>query len=291
MYPIIEVFGREIGTYGISAFVGLFVCAWVALKLSKQYGMTLDDVILMAVSMGVGLFLGAHIFFGITKIPFIIKLFSYIGKISFIDFMKQLIINGLGGMVFYGGLFGGMIGFFVYARLTKMTQEKRRGMLDVIAVCIPLFHTFGRIGCFFGGCCYGMESRFGYIIHENKLIPEVAGVRRFPVQLIESGCNLLIFFLLLALFKKGKFKNQILFVYLPIYAVVRFTLEFFRGDLLRGIWFGLSTSQWVSIGLLAFSLVRLIVVLVKKKDNTLSDETTGDDIMDNTDTKVNKERS
>ena len=270
MYPIIEVFGREFGTYAISAVVGMFVCAFIAIKLSKQYGMIFEDVILLIVSIGIGLFFGAHFFYGFTKIQFIIKLFSYIGKISFIEFVKQLFGNGFGGMVFYGGLFGAFAGFYVYARLTKMTKENRRGMLDVTAVCIPLFHTFGRIGCFFGGCCYGMECSFGYIIHENKLIPEVCGVRRFPVQLIEAGCNLLIFFLLLFIYNKyvksdGRLKGQLLFIYLPIYAVVRFTLEFFRGDLIRGVWFGLSTSQWVSLGILAFSIIRLIVVICKKR--------------------------
>lgn len=276
MYPIIDFFGRQIGTYAISAVVGMFVCALVAIKLSKKYGMIFEDVMLMIVSIGIGLFLGAHILYGFTQIPYLIKLFSNIGNISFFEFIKQLFTKVFGGMVFYGGLFGAFAGFFVYARLAKMTKENRRGMLDVTAVCIPLFHTFGRIGCFFGGCCYGMECSFGYIIHKNDLIPEVCGVRRFPVQLIEAGCNLLIFFALLIIYNKcikngGKLSGQLLFIYMPIYAVVRFTLEFFRGDIIRGIWFGLSTSQWVSVGILVFSVIRLIVVLCRKKD-TPSDE-------------------
>lgn len=80
-----------------------------------------------------------------------------------------------------------------------------------------------------------------------------------PVPLIEAACNLLIFLFILYLFKKDKMRDKLIYVYMIIYPVVRFTLEFFRGDEYRGFLFGLSTSQWISIILFVFSIVMLII--------------------------------
>ena len=73
--------------------------------------------------------------------------------------------------------------------------------IGIGALCIPLFHAFGRIGCFLSGCCYGIETTFGIDLKYSP-VPGCSGVLRFPVQLIESGCNFIIFFLLLFLFNK-----------------------------------------------------------------------------------------
>ena len=105
------------------------------------------------------------------------------------------------------------------------------------------------------GCCYGIESKVGFTVHGNTVNPSINGVNRFPVQLVEALCNLLIFILLFVLHRKGKFKNRLLVVYFFVYPVVRFILEFFRGDEIRGFIFGLSTSQIISILLFVFALV------------------------------------
>ncbi len=65
--------------------------------------------------------------------------------------------------------------------------------------------------------------------------------------------------MLLFIYKKEKAKDKLVYIYLMIYPAVRFGLEFLRGDEIRGILFGLSTSQWISIALFAFSAVSLIV--------------------------------
>ena len=89
---------------------------------------------------------------------------------------------------------------------------------------------------------------------------------RIPVPLIEAVGNLCIFLLLLYLFKKGKIIGKLMYVYMLIYPVMRFILEFYRGDKIRGIWYGLSTSQWISIALLIFAVIS--VIIKRKKVNT-----------------------
>lgn len=80
------------------------------------------------------------------------------------------------------------------------------------------------------------------------------GVCRFPVQLLEAGCELGLLLLLLRLFRKGKCSEQLVVCYLLGYAPLRFGLEFLRGDAARGFLLNLSTSQWLSILLFCTAL-------------------------------------
>ena len=255
MFPTFELFGREMSVYGLCAALGLVVCGFVGTFLAKKFGIVFEDFIVGFVSALIGLFIGAHIIYGLTNIPLIVLAFKNIGKLWFLDFIK-VIGQAVGGMVFYGGFIGGALGIIVYTRIQK--GVRRDDMLDVYAVLIPLFHTFGRIGCFFAGCCYGIESEFGFTAHNNHINPTVNDVNRLPIQLIEAGCNLIIFLVLLYLFKKMVVKDRLIYIYMLIYPPVRFTLEFFRGDTYRGIYLGLSTSQWISIALVIFAVIMLI---------------------------------
>ena len=269
MFPTIEIFGREIGMYGICVAVGLVLCGFVGTLLAKKFGIVFEDFIIVFIAALIGLFLFAHIVYALTNIPLIVVTFKYIDKLWFKPFI-QLIGQAVGGMVFYGGFIGGYLGIIVYTHFSKLM--KRENVLDVYAVLIPLFHTFGRIGCFLAGCCYGIESEFGFTVHNNHINPSVNDVNRLPVQLIEAGCNLIIFLVLLWLFKKVVMQDRLVYLYMLIYPPIRFTLEFFRGDEYRGIYFGLSTSQWISIGLVVFSIAMLIRYHIKHKAPEIQEE-------------------
>ena len=256
MFPIVEIFGREIGTYAISSLIGLVLCGFLTHSLCKKYklgknkGLDIFDIVFIMIAISVGMFIGGHILYGITHIREIAVLFSFFKRLTFMEFMTQLGIY-IGGMVYYGGFIGGCIAIMIYTKYSKSIDKN--DALDLFALNAPLFHVFGRIGCFLGGCCYGIESDFGFIVHGNQLYPQINDVRRFPVQLMEAFCNLLIFLLILYMFRKGISKHKLIYVYMIIYPIARFILEFFRGDTIRGFLFGLSTSQWVSIILLVFS--------------------------------------
>ena len=257
MLPFINIFGSQVNTYGICAAIGLFVSLTVGYFLVRKKGICYEDLIVTAVYVVFGILIGSHVLFGVTNIPNIIDLFKNASQYDFIDFMTKLFGEYLGGMVYYGGFLGGLAALALTYKYSKFGHSIE--VFDMFAVCIPLFHTFGRIGCFLGGCCYGMESEFGFTAHGNTVVPSVNDVNRFPVQLVESAGNLLIFFFLLFLYKKEKFVNRLIIAYLYVYPVVRFTLEFFRGDTYRGFLFGLSTSQIVSLVLFIFAIVFTIV--------------------------------
>ena len=260
MYPEIKLLGRTIGTYGLCSFFGLALSVVVGWLLAKRWKNTFDDVLLLALSIAVGLFLGGHLLYGITRADILVSTFGRIGNTTPRAWFSDL-AECFGGMVFYGGFLGGLCALCVFVRFSRLII--RENALDLYAVATPLFHTFGRIGCFFGGCCYGREWSHGILIAENRLNPSVAGVPRFPVQLVEAGCNLLLFVFLVFLFRKKKAEGKLICAYLIVYPVIRFTLEFWRGDPIRGVWFGLSTSQWISMVLFASSVT--ILVLQKTK--------------------------
>lgn len=244
MFPYFDIFGRVVGSYAVCSVAGMMVCGAVGTRLGARYKVSFEELLLYMVAIVLGLLAGGHILFGITRIGELAKLLGSLGNSS----MKET-LTGLGtvfgGMVYYGGFLGGAAALWLYTGFHK--KHPRWVMFDLYGTLIPLFHTFGRIGCFFGGCCYGREGSWGFIAHGNPLVPEVNDVRRIPVPLLEAVCNLCIFFLLLYLFQKGQQKGRVIFWYMVAYAPVRFVLEFFRGDAIRGIWCGLSTSQWISI--------------------------------------------
>lgn len=251
MYPQIEIFGRTIGSYGLCSVVGLIVCVSVATWLAKKYRYAFDDVILMTLVICGGLLVGGHLLYGITQIRALRDILSTVGRAPAREIFGE-IVNCFGGMVFYGGFLGGVIALRVYSDRSKILS--RPHAMDLYAAMTPLFHTFGRIGCFLGGCCYGKEWHWGFEVSENPFNPSIVGVVRLPIQLIEAGCNLLIFSLILFLFLKNKFAGKLIYLYLLIYPPIRFLLEFYRGDEIRGMFLGLSTSQWIGAGLFLFAV-------------------------------------
>jgi phosphatidylglycerol:prolipoprotein diacylglycerol transferase len=163
------------------------------------------------------------------------------------------------GFVFYGALIGLSAGIFL--------ESKRRGKpvliyTDAFFRLLPLGQAIGRIGCYFNGCCYGAES------NSWIAIPYIIGdihVTVIPTQFIEAA-----FCLILAvafLFWQTEKQGRYTFIYLSAYAVFRFVLEFFRGDEIRGLWFGLSTSQWISISMMIIATIGGVKLIRKKNSN------------------------
>ncbi len=260
MFPSFEIFGKVIGTYSLSAIVGLAICAAVATLLGKKYGFKFEDIILFLVSAGVGLIVGGHILYGIVNTPLLIKVLSILPERGFMATLSSLTVV-FGGSVFYGGMFGSLIALKIHIKHSKL--ENKHMIMNIYAVSIPLFHIFGRIGCFLGGCCYGIESEFGFTVHNNTYVPDINGVSRFPVALLEAALNLIVFLVILYMFKRFGEKYSLIHLYLFLYSMVRFSTEFLRGDAIRGVWGPFSTSQWISLVLFVYTVTRFIIKKAK----------------------------
>jgi len=250
MFPNIE------WLYPALILLGVAVCVFVVLPLlAKKYGMdkkTIDFysiVALAAVAAGLG---GAFFF------QFIYDLFKF-------DF--KLPEGYFPAMTFYGGLIvGGIVFILIHIFVTKKKPEAKSQfwiILRVAAPCVLVAHGFGRLGCFFNGCCYGIETNsflgMNFPGHEHNIL---------PTQLIEAFFLFALFALLFlpVFFKKPNFffTDKSAIIYLFGYGVFRFVLEFFRGDAdARAVTLALSPSQIVSIFMVALGAY-LLVLDIKK---------------------------
>ena len=252
MLPFIEVLGLKLPMYGMSIFFGIIVAAIFIYFDSKNKGVLWENTVLIGtVGVLVG-FLGAKILF---------LLVTYSPK-EIIDIIKSVDIDSIlnSGFVFYGGLFFGVLGAFLAAKVLK---EKISDHENLLIKIIPLVHAFGRIGCFFAGCCYGKPTNSAiHVIFKNPVSDAPIGVPLIPVQLYESLFNFLLFIALAVIDKKTSGKKILLPIYVIAYGVERFIIEFFRFDEVRGIFFGLSTSQWISI---VMCVVGVLIFIYRNK--------------------------
>lgn len=238
MQPFVNIAGHEIPSYGMMVVIGSLISIAVILLRCRKKNIRPDDQLYFTAFILVFTLLGAKLLYLLQNLPW---LFENAGVI-FADWSSFLNYMG-GGFVFYGGLIGGCIGAVCYAKFFEVNAVAAAENFTLI---IPLFHCCGRIGCFLAGCCYGVEYTGPLAVTFTESLGAPNNVSLFPVQLLEAGLNLLVFFLLLYADKRLKRPLQNFGLYAVMYGVMRFLLEFLRGDPARGVWF-LSTSQWISL--------------------------------------------
>ena len=153
-----------------------------------------------------------------------------------------------GGLVFYGGPIGSalyLVYHFVISRHgpkegTKVATIKEGWtrllrFFDLGAPMLALAHAFGRLGCLCAGCCFGAVHEGALALHYPEGSPAyAAGMGRYPIPLIESGIEFMLFVWLMNLRLKKRFHGQVMLHYVIFYPVARFVLEMFRGDTVRG---------------------------------------------------------
>ncbi len=260
MYPFISFFDGKfrIPTYSLMFMLGFVLALIIIVLQMKKSGTDYHHLLYGSIYALIGIGVGAKLMFFISKLPTIIARFDVIRKYWDIDPMIVL-TYAFGGLVFYGGLIGALFGFYIYHKQYHVSLDY---FLYYGTPFLPFIHGFGRIGCFLGGCCYGREyyGPFAVTYPYSENDPELSAFPRFPTQLTEALYNFCLFAFLLILRKKNTFKepSKYLGVYLICYAVERFLIEFLRGDAARGVFGALSTSQIVSIPVLAFGLFLLL---------------------------------
>ena len=270
MWPVLFRIGDfEIATFGFMVAIGVFAAYLVGVRRARDAGLPeegFSNVIVLSVLFA---FVGAKIF----------HVLVYMGEAP----AGSLLLER-SGFILYGGLiFGVLAGLFLVLR----KGWDWRVVADVVAPAIPLGQFFGRIGCFLNGCCYGavcpgpMGIRFprmreealsesgdvGFQIigsepyrhHLDQMLVTIAdpfSLPVYPTQILSALQGLLTFCLLhFYLSKRTRFRGQLFLLYLIIYSVGRFGVEALRADP-RGAWpGGLSTSQGISIAVLAVAVV------------------------------------
>ena len=257
MFPFIDLGFMKLPAYGLCMVLGIYLAAGLMLLRTRRTEVRPEYLIIIQVVCVLSFMVGAKVF----------SVFATYSPMEIFTFVKngdfEFFINS--GLVFYGGLIFGILGAVGMSKILKVDLFSIEGH---IVPFIPLGHAIGRIGCLMAGCCYGMRYEGPLAVHYPDTVIDyidgpVPGVGYFPVQLMEAVLNLSICIALVIFSRKKRRRGDILFLYLLMYAIMRFCTELFRGDAVRGIYFNLSTSQWISIVLIIVFLIRKIIIKLK----------------------------
>lgn len=268
---LFSLFGLTIHAYGLMLAIGFVCCYLLAQRLARLEGRNPrenDTLIMVTAICGI---LGA-------RVVYVIQNWQH----EFAGQPLQVFRLWKGGLVFYGGFLMALAGLAAYALLKR---EKIAELWGFCAVFVPLGHGFGRIGCFFHGCCFGARTQ-GWLgvrfpAHSPAWIQQVNmgeisrhAVRALPVlptQLFEAAGCFLLFGALWWLYRRGGSGRGacVCGVYGIAYAVMRFGLEFLRDDPRGERFLGLSFSQCISMGVLMAGIAFLVVSYMEKRHGTI----------------------
>lgn len=228
--------------YGLMIGIGIIAAYLMTEHLARKKGLDADPVFSLLIFGVIGGIVGAKLLYYITVIKDIIA-------------DPSLLLDVADGFVVYGGIVGGIAAGYAVCRVKKLNFWK---YLDCATPSIALAQGFGRIGCLLAGCCYGMETEgwCSITFTHSQFAPNNVGL--FPTQIFSSVFDFVHFILLYFISRRSKTAGFTSALYLIIYGIGRFIIEFFRGDLIRGSVGTLSTSQFISIFVVAFGVLLLL---------------------------------
>ena len=247
MHTHINIFGLNIPSYGLLIAMGAIIANVVALFMVKRLKRDVNDFILVEAYCLMGAFIGSKLLYLIVSYKEID--WSRIGDLSYFNTIMS------SGFVFYGGLIGAILLAYFMCKLHKINAFS---YIRTFIFLLPFAHAFGRVGCFMAGCCYGIPyNGFGAVVYPRGGIAP-SGIRILPIQLIEAVFLMVIALTIIIL----QVKRELFYtveLYLILYGVLRFILEYFRYDEIRGNYGVFSTSQWISVAMVIIGVASVII--------------------------------
>lgn len=149
-----------------------------------------------------------------------------------------------GGITYYGSLVGMLVSAWAYCKVYRLPVGET---IDLFSPYLALAHSLGRVGCYFNGCCYGIATSVSWavVFPQDRL-----HLPRHPAQLYEAGLEFVNFLILDQLWRRGFRGGRVTLVWIALYALERFFLEFLRGDTLAESYlFGTTFGQTVALGM------------------------------------------
>ena len=238
MHPILFKIGPlTIKTYGLIIAIAFLVGTHLATREAKRKEIeeaVIYDLILYLIIFGL---IGSRLFYCLYDLGY------------FIENPLEIFAIWRGGLSFYGGLIGGFIASLWFVKSRGLPFLK---LADIMAPSLILGQAIGRLGCLMAGCCFGEPANLPWCIHfsnPDSLAPLYTCLH--PTQIYESVLDFCIFLLLFLSRKRAKFTGQLFLIYVSLYSIIRFFLDFFRGDTVQIIgWFTLTQA----ISFIALSL-------------------------------------
>lgn len=249
MYPrLLELGPVTVYTYGLLLAAAYLLGLQLARVRAAHRGLDANRVLDLGIYIIISALVGAKLLLLVTDWS------------SFRADPRELLTLARSGGVFYGGLILAVLVALWYIRHVGLPLWTT---CDVFAPGIALGHVVGRFGCLFAGCCYGKPTTkpWGITFTDPFAASNVGtplGVPLHPTQLYEAGAEFVILLILLWSERKGRpFAGRTFWLYMLLYAISRFVIEFYRGDD-RGMVGPLSTSQFISILLAPLAIAMLV---------------------------------
>ncbi|MBU3178906.1 prolipoprotein diacylglyceryl transferase [Clostridium estertheticum] len=246
MKPILFEFSFvKIYGYGLMIMIGILSALCLLSCRSKKEQYNEDNVWDMAILTIICGVIGGKVMYIITDIKEVLQ--------------NPSVLKNVGnGFVIYGAILGGILGIYIYS---KKKAWNTLSVLDLLVPSLPLAQGFGRIGCFLAGCCYGKVTSLPIGVEFNNSLFAPANVHLIPTQIFSSIFDFMLALFLLWYDRRERKKGRVFSLYLIIYSVGRFLIEFLRDDP-RGNVAIFSTSQFISlfvliIGALLFNFERI----------------------------------
>ena len=249
MHPILFEFGNwPVYSYGVLLAAAYLAALQLAVVRARRQGLDGARVMDLGIYLIIAALVGAKLMLVLVDLDY------------FLAQPREILSLVRAGGVFYGGL--------ITAVAVALWLVRRYGLpmwttADLFAPGIALGHVIGRFGCLLAGCCYGRPTDVPWAITftdpvaaDNVGTP--LGIPLHPTQMYDAGAELLILVLLLVTERRGRpFAGRTFWLYILLYGVSRFVIEFYRGDE-RGAVLGLSTSQFVSIVAVPLAVAMLL---------------------------------
>lgn len=234
MYPVLfEIGPIQIYSYGVALVLAFIAGIYFVSREAPAKGVSQDRILDLSILIGLSAIIG-------SRLAFVMLNWSYYAR------DPSLILTGIGGLSFHGGLF---LAFLVSLWYVRRHNIPVGITADLIAPYLALGYAITRVGCFLNGCCYGKPSDLPWALPAT-LAEETL---RHPAQLYASFMNLLIFAGLLHIKEKKPFNGYVFVAYVGLYGVYRFIIEFFREvDFYVSF---LTLAQLVSLFMIAASLL------------------------------------
>jgi phosphatidylglycerol:prolipoprotein diacylglycerol transferase len=251
MHPDLFSIGKiTIHSYGLMMAIGIISAILITSYRAKKRGMDHEAIIDIAIYGVIGGLIGAKLLYFIAEAPYIFKNPKVI---------KDMLTSGF---VVYGAIIGGVGAAYIYCRIKKLNFIK---YFDLTVPSIALAQGLGRLGCFFAGCCYGKEtsSPLGIIFKNSPYAPN--DIKLHPTQIYSSIGDFIIAGILFYFARKERKNGQVAGLYMILYSIGRFLIEFLRDDP-RGNIFFLSTSQFICVFVFIGGIFVYNINLISKKN-------------------------
>jgi phosphatidylglycerol:prolipoprotein diacylglycerol transferase len=258
MYPeLFHIGSFPVNTYGVFLAVAFLSAILITVRLGARDGLPREKIYDLCLWMLLASLVGSKLLMLLTEPEYR----NNLSHLLSLDFLRS-------GGVFYGGLLGAIITGYLLIKRYQLPWWKTA---DACAPGIALGNFFGRQGCFAAGCCWGKPTSLPWGVQFTQQGHDITGVpidaHLHPTQLYESFAMLIVFLFLLWLHKRRAFTGQVILAYALLYSVIRFAIEFVRGDPRGDILglttlTGLSTSQLIS---LFVGIAALILLIVRRK--------------------------